>query len=360
MCAQNVNSREAAMSSRETNLKQTTVATRAEIVRKLDAGHTVKSLAQEYGVSTRSILRYKKNAIKITAHADNWRNENRKRQRTSPYEDIEVRLYHWFVQSRLVKDTITDRLIQEKAKEIYKDIGGPSTFNANRGWLCRFKHKYEIRLMKLREAIKDVNGAAATGFISEFSQLINDEKIKEQNVYCMDETSLFWRSLPRKLLEEEEERVAETKEKEDRVTIGFCANASGTHKLPLLFVNKYENPRALKHCKNNLPVTYMSHPHAWVYRSVFRSWYLHYFKQEVKRHQQETLNEGKVILLVDNFNGHKLFSNEIDDGHFKIVFIPPNTSSLILPLDQGIILKCKKLFRHKLLRRVCCSFNTRF
>ena len=41
----------------------------------------------------------------------------------------------------------------------------------------------------------------------------------------------------------------------------------------------------------------------------------------------------------------------MDDGHFKIMFLPPNTSFLIQSMDQSVITKFKKRFRHRLLQR---------
>ena len=41
----------------------------------------------------------------------------------------------------------------------------------------------------------------------------------------------------------------------------------------------------------------------------------------------------KVLLLIDNAPGHVLIEHE----NVKVMFLPPNTTSLIQPLDQGII-----------------------
>lgn len=42
----------------------------------------------------------------------------------------------------------------------------------------------------------------------------------------------------------------------------------------------------------------------------------------------------------------------MQDDHFIIKHLPPNTTSLIQPMDQGIIAKLKRSFRHKLTKRL--------
>lgn len=61
--------------------------------------------------------------------------------------------------------------------------------------------------------------------------------------------------------------------KKEKITIVFCTNASGNHKLLILFIHKYANPQALKHCTNSLPVTYKVQQNAWINENVFQEWY---------------------------------------------------------------------------------------
>ncbi len=64
--------------------------------------------------------------------------------------------------------------------------------------------------------------------------------------------------MPNKTLVTSREKEAKTfKKPKDRVTIMACANASGTIKLPLVFIHKFANPRCFKNIdKNDLPVQY--------------------------------------------------------------------------------------------------------
>ncbi|KAK9301502.1 hypothetical protein QLX08_006131 [Tetragonisca angustula] len=292
------------------------IADRLEILAKLEDGMTVSGIACEYGLSKRTIRRYRQNSKEIRNFAANPKHREMKRQRKSTYTDMETKLYNWFLQRKLLGDCLTDNILIKKAKEMETEFAGTSNFKGSRGWLWNWKKKYDID-----KKTTDPNEIAANNFIREFLQTLVKENISEEDVYNMDETSLLWRALPWKTLAHEEKCLIIKGEngKTDIVTVAFCANTSGTHKLPLLFVNKFANPRALKHCKDTLSVEQ---------------------------------REGKVILLVDNFKAHKLEKDELDDGHFVLMFLPPNTSSMIQPMDRGVIAECKKLFRHKLFHQV--------
>lgn len=68
----------------------------------------------------------------------------------------------------------------------------------------------------------------------------------------------------------------------------------------------------------------------------------------------------KVLLFVDNAACHKVVDGTILDN-LKIVFLPANTTSLIQPLDQGIIRSFKCQYRKsivaKQLMHLECGFS---
>lgn len=176
--------------------------------------------------------------------------------RTSISSDLDKELYSWFLQRRSAGDRITDYILIEKARALQEERGGPSNFTLCKGWLWRFKKNYNLRLTNVYGENDDADKSAAKEFV-QFSQLLEDNEISDNNLYNMDEINLFWKMLPKEtLMSENERRVLEEKIKKDKITLALCANASGSHKLPLFLINNCENPRALKYCKNNLPVIY--------------------------------------------------------------------------------------------------------
>ncbi|XP_043529387.1 jerky protein homolog-like [Frieseomelitta varia] len=339
--------------------KEVNIADRLDILNKLEAGENINTLAREYNVSNRTIRRIRQKALSIRRYAKEDFKLQKKRMRTSISADLDKELYSWFLQRRSAGDRITDYILIEKARALQEERGGPSNFTLCKGWLWRFKRNYNLRPTNVPYGESDnTDKSVAKEFVQQFLQMLEDNEISDNNLYNVDETSLFWKMLPKEILmSKNESRVSEKNIKKDRITLALCANASGNHKLPLFVINNCENPRALKHCMNNLPVIYTHNKNAWMNTAVFQLWYHNEFKPRVRRRQLEENSGGKVLLIIDNFSGHKLSEKEMDDGHFKIIFLPPNTSSLIQPMDQGIISKLKKKFRHKLLQRVLLYEN---
>ena len=61
----------------------------------------------------------------------------------------------------------------------------------------------------------------------------------------------------------------------------------------------------------------------------------------------------KALLLLDNAPSHP--STQLpksQDGNIKCVFLPPNTTSLIQPMDQGVLESTKRRYRKELLKKL--------
>lgn len=84
--------------------------------------------------------------------------------------------------------------------------------------------------------------------------------------------------------------------------------------------------------------------------SIFVDWYDTVFIPEVKKQKIQTRGTGNVSLLVNNAPSHpSLLSLEIENGKFKLVFLPPNVTSVLQPMDQGVIESFKRYYSKSLL-----------
>ena len=76
------------------------------------------------------------------------------------------------------------------------------------------------------------------------------------------------------------------------------------------------------------------------------------------RHYQEDVlhippDEVKAILLLDNAPAHPHADKFVSqDGRVKAVFLPSNTTALIQPMDQGVIMTTKRIYTRKYLDEV--------
>ncbi|XP_066976046.1 tigger transposable element-derived protein 1-like [Macrobrachium rosenbergii] len=129
----------------------------------------------------------------------------------------------------------------------------------------------------------------------------------------------------------------------DRLTLLLGGNVAG-YKLKPLMVYHSENPRALKRIdKHTLPVHYCHNKNAWMTAMLFEDWFVRCFIPEVKDYCRENKIPFKILLILDNAPGHPQNIGDINEN-VKVVFLPPNTISLIQPMDQGAVATFKAYY----------------
>jgi hypothetical protein len=131
---------------------------------------------------------------------------------------------------------------------------------------------------------------------------------------------------------------------EGQITVIVCSNASGSHKLPLLMVGKSVKPRYFKRV-SNIPINYKAQKNKWMSVELFKTWYFSEFIPNVQKYQQGIGRKGKVLLLLHNAPSHSV----IEFRYKIIMFLLPNITSLMQPMNQGVIEKFKRLYRKDLL-----------
>ena len=192
---------------------------------------------------------------------------------------------------------------------------------------------------------------AAEDFVKELKKLVDEEGYMVQQVFNCYETGLFWKKMPKRTyITQEEMKMSGHKPMKDRLTLFFCANASGDLKIKPCLVYHSETPWAFKCCKVNkihLSVMWRSNTKAWVTHLLFVEWFNEVFGPSVKRYQQEKNLLLKSLLVLDNVPAHLpgLQEDLLEEFKFiKIQFFPPNTPPLIQPMDQQVISDFKKLY----------------
>ncbi|KAG6928801.1 Jrk helix-turn-helix protein [Chelydra serpentina] len=95
------------------------------------------------------------------------------------------------------------------------------------------------------------------------------------------------------------------KQRKDQVTLLFCVNKSGSHKLRPLMIEKARSPRCFHHVNMKaLPFEYTNSKNAWMNRSIFEGWFHKTFVPAVRAHLRKLKQEGKALLLLDNCPAH--------------------------------------------------------
>ena len=87
---------------------------------------------------------------------------------------------------------------------------------------------------------------------------------------------------------------------------------------------------------------------------IISNWFLRHFVPDVRHHQENVLSiapeEAKVLLLLDNATANPDAEKFVSaDGRIRTVFLPLNTTSIIQPMDLGVIASCKRFYQQQYL-----------
>ena len=88
-------------------------------------------------------------------------------------------------------------------------------------------------------------------------------------------------------------------------------------------------------------------------QELFKWWFFHVFVVEVKQRlrEKDVSQDTKVLLVLDNCRAHPPV-NELVYGNIFVAYLPPNVTSLIQPMDQGIIQNFKHLYRSSFMNKL--------
>ncbi|GFV04048.1 tigger transposable element-derived protein 1 [Trichonephila clavipes] len=136
-------------------------------------------------------------------------------------------------------------------------------------------------------------------FPEELAKIIEDGDYSADQVFKADETGLYWK-------------------KKNCLTVLYIAKDEKT-------ASGHKASKDLK----QLPVHWMANPKAWMTTAIFTEWFNNCFVPEVEAYMKETSLDFKVLLIVDNAASPP----ELEHPNVQLVFLPPNTTSLIQPLD---------------------------
>jgi hypothetical protein len=175
--------------------------------------------------------------------------------------------------------------------------------------------------------------------------------LTSDQIFNSDETGLNFWMLPSKTLAAKSERTAPGfKKSKERVTILATVNASGSLKLRPLLIGKAKKPRALKNIKVDcLPTKYCNQRSAWMDGQIFSEWIYNEFVPLTEGFLNKNKLPRKAVLLLDNAPSHP-DAQELCSGDIKAIFLPPNVTSLIQPLEEGVLEAMKRNYRRRLLQ----------
>lgn len=317
-------------------------------------GVPASKIAMDLQCNPSTVRAWKKLSIKDLIKIDTNAISKRIRFRKIENNRVDKAMWIWFQQYRAKGIPLSGPLIRAQALKFHKRLGGSKNFQASEGWLSKWKDRHNIRNVCISGEKLSADETAAEKYKVTFMDIVTKEGLTADQVFNCDETELYYKMLPQKTLSATTESGAPgMKGNKDRITILACSNASGSLKLPLMIIGKSAKPRALKNVKI-LPVYYKSQLSSWMTSNLFESWFYEEFVPRVSQFLTERNLPLQAVLLMDNCRAHP---DTLRQDDIKTIFLPPNITTLIQPMDQGM-LKCLKInYRKKFMFSLLHNLN---
>ena len=220
-------------------------------------------------------------------------------------------------------------------KQFKNKMGIESNIGFSNGWVQRFKLRNNISLRKYEGEASSANVPAINIELLKIKEEIN--KYNLDDVLNFDECALFYRLEPDKTLATK--RLSGRKKNKERITIGLCSNAAGTTKLKPIVIGKCKCFKCFKNVNiKNMGILYTYNASAWMTGIIFRDWLSSLDKKF-------RIKKRNILLIIDNASCLNI--NNLELTNIKVLFLPPNTTSHLQPLDNGIIAAVKKRYKTK-------------
>lgn len=265
--------------------------------------------------------------------------DNKKRISTGKFKEVDNIVYDWVVKARNSNKPVPGYAIMEKATITAKNLK-LENFSASRGWLSGFKERFGLKFKKLHGEAASVDNSCIDEWIKNNSSII--KLYKNQDIINIDETALFYNQTTQSsYVLKNEKNVRGKKQLKNRITVLVSASLSG-EKLPLNVIGKFKNPRCFKNIKN-LCIDYYSQQNSWMSSDIFY--------QIMKKMNNQFKNQNrKVLILLDQSPAHPKLLSCFENITF--LFLPKNTTSVMQPLDLGIIHSLKCHYRNILCQHI--------
>lgn len=267
------------------------------------------------------------------------------------------------------------------------EVANMEKFKASETWARKWARDHQVISAK-PETGSQVE--AAQNQVAFLQKIISN--YPPDRVYTMTSTALFFRILPHRTyvskLPNSQKRVRACKglKSKDRLTLYLCTNETGSEKLPISCIGKYERPACFQvAAQKQLPYLYQKQ--ALSDAGTFQRWWRTVFLPHVRQRVGEG---GKCLLLVEDYGPCKAGLLKDPTGQVQVEALPPSPSNTmafgaakdhsasgsghqgsssssttqpVLPqcqaLQYGILETIKRRYRYRLLQEVMEAFDER-
>ena len=173
------------------------------------------------------------------------------------------------------------------------------------------------------------------------------------DIYNGDETALFYKSLPHRTYCFDGDKPAGSAKRKDRLTLLIITNMDGSDHRKLSVIGKSKTPCCLqkkyKMQVKDMAVDWYASKNAWMTGEI-------HHQIMSKLNNEMRLSNRHILYVCDNASSHQVR----EYSHIKFLMLLPNATSIMQPLDQGIILSAKRRYKKKLAERyLACVENNK-
>ncbi|XP_045128616.1 tigger transposable element-derived protein 1-like [Portunus trituberculatus] len=342
-------------------LRKYTLQEKKEMVQMMNNGARTCDIMRKFNCpesTVRSVRKNKENlaaSVKVFSRFPSARTLADTSQRNRLLAIMEHYLNEWVIRRDREKGDLSGPAIRSQARLYFdsvcrkKNVNPPPHFAASVGWLAAFKKRYEVKYALKHGESRSADEEAARTYPEIFQRLVTEGGYSRDQIFNCDETGIYWKRAPKSTLIAKNERQARgVKPSKDRITVLFTANASGDCLMKPQVIYRSAKPRAYRNCNmNQLNVYWASNKKAWVTSALCTDWFDNHFVPDAQSYCKRKNLDFKVLLCIDNAPGHGKF---LIGRHpnVEVVFLPPNTTSLLQPLDKEFICNVKLFYYQSL------------
>ena len=166
-----------------------------------------------------------------------------------------------------------------------------------------------------------------------------------KDIFNADEFGLFYQCLPDRSYHLKGEKCSGGKHNKTRLT-GLAAGNPFGERLPMFVIWKWKMPRCFKGVKH-LPCRCRNQAKSWMSSELSEEWV-----RELDR--KFGVEKRKIAMIIDNWKAHPHVENL---GWVELIFLPPNTTSVTQPMDQGTIRSLKAKYRSLAVKKVISALE---
>lgn len=328
--------------------KSFTVEQKVEIIKLVvDKKEHQSDVAKKFGLSATTVNGFITKRDKIL---EEWNRGciAKKKFRSPESYALDTALLQWFTTQRANNVPLSQVLLIEKAKQLAEQLR-IEDFKASSGYIDRFKKRNGIIFRSIQGESQSVDQDACRNWLD----TVLPREIAgydPKDVFNADETALFFRALPERTLALKGDKCKGGKQVKQRITLLLFANMDGTERIKPIVIGRSNKPRCFAHVDlARLGIDYYNNRKAWMTSELWQ-------RIIVTFDRAMHAANRRVLLVVDNASSHVLNAT-LQLQAVTIKHLPPNATSVLQPLDQGVIRSVKVAYRTNLIRRLLAHLD---